>query len=225
MARQPVSQSVQADVVTKSRRRCALCVFLDNDRSEKDGQIAHLNGKNSDSRLENLVWLCLFHHNRFDSRTSVSKNYTQHEVKRYRDQLYAEYHKTAYSEVEISQCRTYLQKYAGLFSDLFEVGEELAFSVHDSTHGAIEEIANYWQSNSLRSYNLEIRGLQDRISENLGYVLQIYDANSYNWNGGHIVFDLHRIGGDILDAKKSKMKPLVAAIYDDYHSLDKIASL
>ncbi len=37
--------------------------------------------------MSNLVYLCLEHHNAYDSRTSVSKNYMELEVRRYRDML------------------------------------------------------------------------------------------------------------------------------------------
>ena len=54
----------------------------------KKGQVAHINQRRDDNRPENLVWLCLEHHDAFDSRTSQSKNYTQDEVRRHRDRLH-----------------------------------------------------------------------------------------------------------------------------------------
>jgi hypothetical protein len=57
----------------------------------KKGQVAHLNKKRDDNRLENLAWLCLEHHDAFDSVTSQSKNYTQAEVTRWRDRLHAHF--------------------------------------------------------------------------------------------------------------------------------------
>lgn len=88
MTRKAITPVVQADVVIKSIRRCALCVFIDGNVSERPGQIAHLNGDHSDNRFENLAWLCLEHHDKFDSTTSQTKNYTQLEVRSYRDRLY-----------------------------------------------------------------------------------------------------------------------------------------
>src|SRR5262249_39395118 len=58
------------------------------------GQIAHLNRNRSDSRFENLVYLCLEHHNEFDSRTSQSKGLTEEEVRVWRDRLHARYSTT-----------------------------------------------------------------------------------------------------------------------------------
>lgn len=69
------------------RRRCCLCWHIDDRRHDRQGQIAHLNRKRDDNRLSNLVYLCLDHHNAYDSRTSQSKNYMELEVRRYRDML------------------------------------------------------------------------------------------------------------------------------------------
>ncbi|MFH1011690.1 MAG: hypothetical protein V1784_10715, partial [bacterium] len=69
------------------------------DYSVKPGQISHLNDDPSDSGINNLVWLCLLHHDQFDSSTSQSKNLTKAEVRHYRDQLY----KQVSSEKQIAQ--------------------------------------------------------------------------------------------------------------------------
>lgn len=81
-------------VVTACRRRCCLCVFISKVEEEKRGQIAHLNKDASDSKFENLVYLCLEHHDLYDSRTSQSKGYTEIEVRHYRDELHKRYPKS-----------------------------------------------------------------------------------------------------------------------------------
>src|SRR5579859_4568332 len=57
--RMPANKSVEKDVLTASRRRCCLCVFLLNRDEVCQGQLAHLNRDRSDSRFANLVFLCL----------------------------------------------------------------------------------------------------------------------------------------------------------------------
>lgn len=84
-------RSVETQVLLASRRRCCLCVFLDDRDEVRKGQVAHLNRDPSDSSFENLVWLCLEHHDEYDGRTSQSKGLTPDEVRHYRDQLYARY--------------------------------------------------------------------------------------------------------------------------------------
>ena len=71
-----------------SRRRCCLCAGLKGDFSEKRGQIAHLNRDSSNYCDENLAFLCLPHHDEYDSCTSQSKGLTIDELKYHRKNLY-----------------------------------------------------------------------------------------------------------------------------------------
>jgi len=82
---------IETEVLIRCRRRCCLCVHLDGRGEVRQGQIAHLNHRRDDHRFENLVWLCLDHHDQFDSRTSQSKGLTETEVRHYRDRLIASY--------------------------------------------------------------------------------------------------------------------------------------
>lgn len=75
-------------MLSKSRRRCCLCFHLEHDLGVKEGQLAHLDHDPFNSIESNLVWLCLPHHNQYDSRTSQSKGLTREEVEEARDRLY-----------------------------------------------------------------------------------------------------------------------------------------
>jgi hypothetical protein len=86
--RKKVPDHIQAELLTLSARRCALCFGVNHDYIEKSGQIAHLDDDPSNNNIDNLCWLCLEHHDKYDSTTSQSKNYTQKEVTGYRDSLY-----------------------------------------------------------------------------------------------------------------------------------------
>lgn len=88
MNRPPIKDEVLTSVLVRSRRRCCLCFGLNRDLSPKSGQIAHLNQKRDDNREDNLVFLCLEHHDTYDSRTSQSKGLTLGEVRAYRNELY-----------------------------------------------------------------------------------------------------------------------------------------
>ncbi len=87
--RAKISPEVVADVVTSSRRRCCVCFALRQDDAEKKGQIAHLDHDPSNNAIDNLAFLCLEHHDQFDSRSSQSRGLTIEEVKRYRTKLLA----------------------------------------------------------------------------------------------------------------------------------------
>ncbi len=90
MARKPISDEVQKNVVTKSRRRCCLCFWHDGKDDVQKGQIAHLDQNNENSDEDNLVFLCLQHHDEYDSKTSQSKGLREDEVRHWRDMLYQE---------------------------------------------------------------------------------------------------------------------------------------
>ncbi|MBZ0148963.1 MAG: hypothetical protein K8F62_15675, partial [Pseudorhodoplanes sp.] len=64
-----------------------MCFGLNRDDQIKKGQIAHLDQNRDNNDLRNLVYLCLEHHDEYDSRTSQSKGLTRTEIERYRDEL------------------------------------------------------------------------------------------------------------------------------------------
>ncbi|HYW07162.1 MAG TPA: hypothetical protein VE913_09415, partial [Longimicrobium sp.] len=84
-----IAPELIADVLTSSRRRCCLCFGLRSDEAEKRGQIAHLDHDASNNAPDNLAYLCLEHHDQYDTRPSQSKGLTVNEVKRYRTELLA----------------------------------------------------------------------------------------------------------------------------------------
>lgn len=87
MKRKRIQDEVQARVLLRSRRRCCICFGLNRDTSIKQGQIAHLDKDSSNNFDDNLVFLCLACHDRYDSTTSQSKNLTMREVKEFRSEL------------------------------------------------------------------------------------------------------------------------------------------
>jgi hypothetical protein len=86
--RKKLPEKTETAVLFNSARRCALCFHLEGDFDEKEGQLAHLDHNAANCAEDNLVFLCLMHHTRYDSKTSQHKNYTQGEVKQARDNLY-----------------------------------------------------------------------------------------------------------------------------------------
>lgn len=88
MARKSISPNGQATVLLRSRRRCCICFGLNRDTSIKQGQLAHLDGNSANSSEDNLAFLCLDHHDQYDSTTRQSKNFNQIEVKEFRTELH-----------------------------------------------------------------------------------------------------------------------------------------
>lgn len=87
-SRPPVPKETEAEVLRLSRRRCCVCYGLQGDLAQKEGQIAHLDHDPSNNNVGNLVWLCLAHHDGYDTRHSQSKGMTELEVRKCRDELY-----------------------------------------------------------------------------------------------------------------------------------------
>lgn len=89
-SRARISDDALRRVLTESKRRCAFCYGLDGDYSEKSGQVAHIDRDSSNSKFSNLAWLCLDHHDQYDSRTSQSKGLTKLELIKYQQDLHRE---------------------------------------------------------------------------------------------------------------------------------------
>lgn len=86
--RKTVPCSTVVEILTQSRRRCCICYGLKRDSAEKKGQIAHLDGNSGNFDPDNLAYLCLDHHDEYDSTTSQTKSLQMEEVKKYREELY-----------------------------------------------------------------------------------------------------------------------------------------
>jgi hypothetical protein len=86
--RKAIPSQIESEVLIQSRRRCSLCFGLNKNQEEKSGQIAHIDQNSSNNSFSNLVFLCLNHHDAYDSRPSQSKGYTEIEIKHYREELY-----------------------------------------------------------------------------------------------------------------------------------------
>jgi len=84
-----IPEHVLHRVLDRSRRRCAMCVHFDNDYGQKEGQIAHLDRNPSNLAENNLAFLCLPHHDDYDTTRRQTKNLTIPEAKTARDRLYA----------------------------------------------------------------------------------------------------------------------------------------
>jgi len=88
VTRKLIPEAVQHRVFDRSRRRCCLCAHFDSDYSQKEGQIAHIDRDPSNADEEDLAYLCLPHHDDYDTKRRQTKNLTPMEVKTARDRLY-----------------------------------------------------------------------------------------------------------------------------------------
>ena len=75
-ARKKVPGDVLTQVLVTSRRRCCICFGLSKDTRLKAGQVAHLDRNPANHQRDNLAFLCLKHHDQYDTRRSQSKGFT-----------------------------------------------------------------------------------------------------------------------------------------------------
>lgn len=74
-------------VAIASRRRCCFCYAHDGDFGRKAGQLAHIDHDRTNDSASNLAYLCLPHHNDYDSGTSQAKGLTPGELRAYKRAL------------------------------------------------------------------------------------------------------------------------------------------
>lgn len=223
MVRKSIPPKVQAQVLLKSKRRCALCFGINQDCSERFGQIAHLNGNHADNQFENLVWLCLEHHDRFDSTTSQTKNYTQREVRIYRDNLYQSYDNLQFDDSEVEAVRNYLREYSSIFHILFSQYSDIVDSIDYDLMRFMTELRDSWIYSNFRSFNPTIRNIQDQITNNIIGLRSLYSTDMYNSIGSYITFNTKDFSKDILIGKKQRATEYIDSIKGLHNKLENIA--
>ena len=129
--RRKIPKSVEVAVFERSGRRCCVCVAIRGDCSEKKGQIAHLDKDPGNNDPCNLCYLCLEHHDEYDSTTSQSKGLTEAEIRRYRERLDEKLPAIIASALAESSSRTKWERYEELFRQLFELRRALNQMVSD----------------------------------------------------------------------------------------------
>jgi len=87
MSRRQILAEVLHRVLVRSRRRCCICYGLNRDTAIKAGQVAHIDRDSSNSDEDNLVYLCIPCHDKYDSKSRQSKNFTALEILHFRKEL------------------------------------------------------------------------------------------------------------------------------------------
>jgi hypothetical protein len=64
-----------------------MCFALGRDARQKQGQVAHIDRNSDNSAIENLAYLCLTHHDHYDTVSRQSKNYLPSELRAYKEEL------------------------------------------------------------------------------------------------------------------------------------------
>ena len=136
--RAPIPKEAETAVLLLSRRRCAFCFGLDNEVTRKDGQLAHINRKPNDNRQENLAFLCLPHHDEYDTTRSQSKGLTPGELRKYVAALYAYFDSQVTPKPESSD--GLFAEYRNLVQPRWHYIYEKALSLATGPHRTLESV-------------------------------------------------------------------------------------
>jgi hypothetical protein len=85
--RTSIPDSTRDLVLLRCKRQCCMCFYLRGIREPAEGQIAHLDGDRTNADIDNLVFLCLACHTRYDTTSNRVQGYSPAEVRHYRHQL------------------------------------------------------------------------------------------------------------------------------------------
>ena len=133
-----IPKEAETAVLLLSRRRCAFCFGLDNDVTRKEGQLAHINRKRNDNRQENLAFVCLPHHDEYDTKRSQSKGLTPGELRRYVTRLYAYFDSQAMKKAETSD--SLFAEYKSLVQPRWHHIYEKALTLATGPHRTLEAV-------------------------------------------------------------------------------------
>jgi hypothetical protein len=154
MARAPIDPAVQATILTRSRRRCCICYGLKRDHAIKQGQIAHIDRDSANAKEENLAFMCLEHHDWYDSTTRQSKGPQAAEARQYRDELYSAMDAAMAKAIILGAGATTELEVAGRYEGgTPEVGASIDFVVTGSRNARVLGFA-YWGASRLSGPNI-----------------------------------------------------------------------
>ena len=199
--RVPVPEQLQARLKYNCRNRCAICAIMDGDFSEKQGQIAHIDHNHANSLdYGNLVWLCLAHHDKYDSTTSQSKNYRPLEVLMYKKQLEA-YYASPQNNALIS-----------LLTNIIQLAND-GYMFHTNAVMFIESFSS--ESAYPEKYGLSAWRQQFvSISQTLQSILSIFSPTHYHLSAGDykLIFNQGKSPDELLNKNKSDYSKFLAVL-------------
>lgn len=185
--RKAIPDNVQANIMEKSAARCAICYgtrMNTNAVYPAPGfQIAHIDKNAANSAENNLALLCIPCHSMYDSILRQAKNYKPENIRRWRDQLYADVaanrlplpmthpqHVTAVTTVSLSVpdphvilLREFLSKAGEITQLLCGDGTYLSIAIQHSRREYIKANFSHWLTNPLRNRRGDIAALQDKF--------------------------------------------------------------
>lgn len=226
MTRKKVPNNIEAQVLDACKRRCALCVAIDENHDEAIGQIAHLDKDNTNFKLENLVFLCLRHHTLYDSKNSQHKNYTLAEVVIYRERVNAQY-KSNLKPEERQFVHTFLEKNAPLLQYIMNVDNHIAVEIDAEIYEFFREYVSSIPISEKLCFNKEIASALKELNYSMDSIWTTISDSNYIPSGWRWKFDnTHDPGRNvqgILADKKLEITPHLIAVANYFEIMVRMA--
>jgi hypothetical protein len=178
MPRKRLSEALQTSVLRRSRRRCCVCFGLNRDTSIKQGQIAHLDHNAENDEEDNLAFLCLTCHDRYDSNSSQSKNFTIAEVKAFRLELQEAISAAFAQSIQFGDAKSPRPGISGQYIRTGAGTDSAELMVHELPEGRVRIVGEaLWGTN--REYGPNI-GTLDFIAELRDTTAEFEDKPSWS---------------------------------------------
>jgi hypothetical protein len=226
MTRKKVPENIETQVLDACKRRCALCVAIDNNHAEVLGQVAHLDKDNTNFRLGNLAFLCLRHHSLYDSKNSQHKNYTQAEVVLYRNRVNALYG-SIFSTEEKGIIRSYLNENIQLLLRIANAGDQMAVEINAEVYDVFSSYISAMHVAKILCFNDEIASVLESLNFSIASIWEIISDENYIASGRRVKFnnthDPNRNVQAILASKRVEIVPHQIAVNNYIEVLEQMA--
>ena len=210
-------------VLLRCGRRCGFCFGLNRDSEIKQGQIAHLDQNNKNPAFDNLMFMCLAHHDQYDSKTSQSKNLTIGEAKEYRDRVGAFIAGEA-PDVTINKVRAFITQHAQVLIYISDQGEQIAVEHDLNLTDFLCWAMNDARTQSTSCFNIGVRTVLTSLAENLNLLYGVIGPIEYIETSTRRKFDNTAFEGvdvqALLREKKKVAGEASAAIAADFLKLE-----
>ncbi len=125
MRRKKIPKEIADELIFKSDRKCCVC-------KELGKQIHHIDGDTENSNVENLVFLCLNHHDEVSKSGGISRNLSPGLLRKYRSLLFQsvieERRVTPSAKVEVNSTKSQTEE--STFQQAYDAS--VVRSIHDS---------------------------------------------------------------------------------------------
>lgn len=213
MSRVRTHPEVETAILVNCGRRCALCVGLLGDHGVKKGQIAHIDRNPSNSSYQNLAFLCIPHHDEYDSVSRQSKNLKPSELQHYKKVVCATY------SPDYTTIKRLLSDHANALLSLLNEDEQLAVEVDKELYKdycrLYEDMVNLIHN----LYVADVRQLLQNVQGFMHYILSTISDFYYIESGWRRKFDNSVYPQEVLAEKKQAISNALIGMGSAYQTL------